>query len=116
MRLLRAWGRFSGRLPDDNQYRRERHDNEIPDPLPSHFDDPDSAAAARELAEAERAVAQHSAPPDVTARVEAVRAVRREEDRIQEWRSMGKQVFVYFNNDGGGNAVRNASTLQWILS
>jgi uncharacterized protein YecE (DUF72 family) len=28
---------------------------------------------------------------------------------------MGKDVFVYFNNDGEGNAVRNAQTLKWIL-
>jgi hypothetical protein len=27
---------------------------------------------------------------------------------------MGKEVFVYFNNDGEGNAVRNADTLQWM--
>jgi uncharacterized protein YecE (DUF72 family) len=26
-----------------------------------------------------------------------------------------QEVYVYFNNDGGGNAVRNASTLKWIL-
>jgi hypothetical protein len=86
--FLGAWGRFSGRLPDDNPYRRERHAGDDRDPLPSHFDDPDSAAAARELADAERAVAQHAAP-DVVARVEAVRTVRREEDRIQEWRRPG---------------------------
>ena len=36
-------------------------------------------------------------------------------DRIREWAGMGKDVFVYFNNDGGGNAVRNAETLRWIL-
>ena len=36
--------------------------------------------------------------------------------RIREWRSMNKEVFVYFNNDGGGNAVRNADTLRWMLS
>jgi len=24
-------------------------------------------------------------------------------------------VLVYFNNDGGGNAVHNARTLRWIL-
>lgn len=29
---------------------------------------------------------------------------------------MEKDIFVYFNNDGGGNAVRNADTLRWILS
>lgn len=33
-------------------------------------------------------------------------------DRIREWRDGGKEVFVYFNNDGDGNAVRNARTLR----
>jgi hypothetical protein len=28
---------------------------------------------------------------------------------------MGRDVFVYFNNDGGGNAVRNALTLKWMV-
>lgn len=32
-------------------------------------------------------------------------------DRVCEWQAMGRDVFVYFNNDGGGNAVRNARTL-----
>lgn len=87
--FLGAWGRFSGGLPDDNQYQRERHgDDADPDALPSHFDGPEDAAAARELAEAERAVAQHTAAPDVVAHVEAVRSVRREEDRVQEWRRL----------------------------
>ncbi|GAA4036963.1 DUF72 domain-containing protein [Arthrobacter methylotrophus] len=36
-------------------------------------------------------------------------------DRITEWEAMGKDVFVYFNNDGGGNAVRNAWTLRTFL-
>ena len=33
-------------------------------------------------------------------------------DRIAEWRDAGRDVFVYFNNDGDGNAVRNAWTLK----
>lgn len=33
-------------------------------------------------------------------------------ERINEWQCMGKEVFVYFNNDGGGNAVRNALRLK----
>jgi uncharacterized protein YecE (DUF72 family) len=37
-------------------------------------------------------------------------------DRIREWRAAGRSVFVYFNNDGGGNAVRNAETLRWQVS
>ena len=36
--------------------------------------------------------------------------------RIQEWHATGKDVFVYFNNDGNANAVRNARTLRALLS
>lgn len=36
-------------------------------------------------------------------------------ERIREWENAGKDVYVYFNNDGGGNAVRNAQTLQWMV-
>src|SRR5690349_4792646 len=59
--FLGAWGRFAGRLPDDNPYRQERHGHDTPAPPPSHFDDPENAAAARELAAAERAEPQHAA-------------------------------------------------------
>lgn len=34
---------------------------------------------------------------------------------IREWERLGKQVFVYFNNDGEGNAVRNANALKYLL-
>ena len=37
-------------------------------------------------------------------------------DRIREWQQRGKDVFVYFNNDGDAHAVRNAGTLRSILS
>lgn len=37
-------------------------------------------------------------------------------DRIREWHSTGRNVFVYFNNDGDGNAVRNAETLRGFLN
>lgn len=33
-------------------------------------------------------------------------------ERIHEWARQGHDVFVYFNNDGNGNAVRNAWRLQ----
>ena len=36
-------------------------------------------------------------------------------DRVREWAGMGKDVFLYFNNDGFGNAVRNADALRWKL-
>ena len=32
--------------------------------------------------------------------------------RIHEWAAQGLDVYAYFNNDGGGNAVRNAATLR----
>jgi uncharacterized protein YecE (DUF72 family) len=36
-------------------------------------------------------------------------------DRAREWESQDRQVFLYFNNDGGGNAVRNADRLRDLL-
>ena len=35
--------------------------------------------------------------------------------RIYEWQAMGSDVFAYFNNDGNGNAVRNALTLRHMV-
>lgn len=32
--------------------------------------------------------------------------------RIGEWAAQGREVFAYFNNDGGGNAVRDAARLR----
>ena len=36
-------------------------------------------------------------------------------DRAREWSDSGKDVYAYFNNDGGGNAVRNARRLRELL-
>jgi uncharacterized protein YecE (DUF72 family) len=36
-------------------------------------------------------------------------------ERIREWERSGRDVLVYFNNDGDGNAVRNARTLRHLL-
>lgn len=36
-------------------------------------------------------------------------------DRIAGWRAEGRRVLVYFNNDGGGHAVRNALSLRALL-
>ena len=36
-------------------------------------------------------------------------------DRIREWDGQGRNVLAYFNNDGDGNAVRNARTLHALL-
>ena len=85
--FLGAWGRFTGRLPDDNPYRQERHQGDHPDALPTTFHDPDDIQAARELADAERAVAQHTAPADVATRIDALREVRSPEERVQRWRA-----------------------------
>lgn len=35
--------------------------------------------------------------------------------RIREWEEQGKEVYVYFNNDGYGYAVHNAATLKGFL-
>lgn len=36
-------------------------------------------------------------------------------DRVREWESRGHQVYAYFNNDGAGNAVRDADALRAAL-
>lgn len=36
-------------------------------------------------------------------------------DRMREWEAQGRQVYAYFNNDGGGNAVRDADALRSAL-
>jgi uncharacterized protein YecE (DUF72 family) len=36
-------------------------------------------------------------------------------DRAREWEAQDREVFLYFNNDGGGNAVRNADRLRELL-
>ncbi len=36
-------------------------------------------------------------------------------DRLREWDGSGHDVYAYFNNDGHGNAVRNAETLRTAL-
>lgn len=36
-------------------------------------------------------------------------------DRLGEWRDSGHHVYVYFNNDGDGHAVRNARSLLQFL-
>ena len=37
-------------------------------------------------------------------------------DRLREWDAAGKDIFVYFNNDGYGDAVRNAVALRRLIS
>jgi uncharacterized protein YecE (DUF72 family) len=37
-------------------------------------------------------------------------------ERIREWERTGHVVYAYFNNDGGGNAVRDAVALRAALS
>jgi uncharacterized protein YecE (DUF72 family) len=36
-------------------------------------------------------------------------------ERIREWNAQGRETYVYFNNDGDGNAVRDAETLRHLL-
>jgi uncharacterized protein YecE (DUF72 family) len=37
-------------------------------------------------------------------------------DRCREWDRSGHDVFVYFNNDGEANAVRNARNLRALVA
>jgi uncharacterized protein YecE (DUF72 family) len=37
-------------------------------------------------------------------------------DRISAWHAEGRRVLVYFNNDLGGHAIRNARALKTLLS
>jgi hypothetical protein len=86
--FLGAYGRYTGGLPHDNPYYAERHPGEEPQvPLPAVMRDAGDVAAARELAEAERAVAQHAATPEQIVRVEAAARERRAEDRVRAWRT-----------------------------
>jgi uncharacterized protein YecE (DUF72 family) len=41
--------------------------------------------------------------------------LRRWARRIEEWKHQLKAVYVYFNNDPGGEAVRNAMTLKSLF-
>ena len=85
--FLGAYGRFTGGLSADNPYQRERHaGDDDPAPLPTTFPDGDDAAAAPALAAAERATAQGTATPEQAAGIEAVRGIRRAEDRVDAWR------------------------------
>ncbi|MCE0765511.1 DUF4383 domain-containing protein [Pseudonocardia kujensis] len=87
-----SWGRFTGRLRADSPYARERTVGTFEDPQLSPQlsgialdGSAAEAAAARELAEAERAVAEHRARPEVVAAVHALDGLRRPEDRIHAW-------------------------------
>ncbi|WP_433272700.1 DUF4383 domain-containing protein [Pseudonocardia xinjiangensis] len=90
--FLGAYGRFTGGLPEDNQYRAERHGAHDSEdiPLPTVFRDAEDVIAARELAEAERAVAQHAASPAQADGVAAAMKSRRAEDRVQAWRASSR--------------------------
>jgi uncharacterized protein YecE (DUF72 family) len=42
--------------------------------------------------------------------------LRAEARRIRCWLARGLDVYVYFNNDGGGAAVRDATRLRALLA
>ena len=42
-------------------------------------------------------------------------ALRQDVSRVRDWLAQGKDVFVYFNNDACGYAVRNAQRLKALL-
>jgi len=81
-----AYGRFTGRLPADNYYRQQRHRDSGSSSAPAVGLGLADAVAARELAKAERAVAERAASPQQTAAVAALRGVPFD-DRVSTWRS-----------------------------
>lgn len=85
--VLGSYGRFVLWLPDDNPYQQERHGDDDGAVLPTIYPHEDDAAAVRALADAERAVARHSATPEQAAAVHAIRDARSAEDRLAAWRS-----------------------------
>ena len=86
--ILGASGRFTARLPSSNPYQQQRHPGpRDTDVLPTIYPHPEDVTSARELAEAERAVARHGATPTQTEAVAIAGQHRRAEDRVQSWRS-----------------------------
>ena len=70
--------------------RMQQHDSSdarATEELSTIFDDPADVVAAIELADAERAVAQHTASPDQVGGVAAAGGSRRPEDRVRAWRA-----------------------------
>ena len=89
--VLGAYGRFTGRLPTDNPYQRERNpDDSERDVLPTIYADAADVTAVGELADAERAVARGGATPAQAAGVQAAGPARRAEDRVSAWRTGGR--------------------------
>jgi hypothetical protein len=84
--LVGAYGRFSGKLPDDSPYHSQGDAREamaLPaQPTPTTRAE---AAADRAMAEAEVAVAQGTASPEQASRVDAIGELRTHEERRRGW-------------------------------
>ncbi len=72
--IVGAYGRITGRLPLDSPYSDLER-------APVRAEAPHHGSVDRELADAERAVAQHAATPEQARRVHAAAAFRTHEDR-----------------------------------
>lgn len=91
--VLGAYGRLSGRLPDDNPYRvesgAEPHEDLVDhQPRPN---DAAEAAADAEMAEAERTVATGGGSDELRRRVAALGELRSQEERRERWRSFSSE-------------------------
>jgi uncharacterized protein YecE (DUF72 family) len=42
--------------------------------------------------------------------------LKKDAEAIRKWTKQGKDVYIYFNNDAEGNAIRNAFTLKRLLN
>jgi len=87
--FLGAYGRFTGRLPGDNPYEQERRSDDGRElaALPTVYPETGDARATAEMAEAERAVARHTATPAQAARLNAISELRSAEARVAGWRA-----------------------------
>ncbi|KUL30757.1 DUF72 domain-containing protein [Actinoplanes awajinensis] len=55
-------------------------------------------------------------PPGTPARDRLGHYLRRFDTVIREWAGRDREVYVYFDNDGAGDAVRDAGTLRHLLA
>jgi hypothetical protein len=87
-----AYGRVTGGLPLDNPYHRDKPDDH-PSPAQEQISpQPGNRAAARELAEAERAYALHWADDEQIRRLEIVHQYRFTEHRLRAWRESAQRA------------------------
>jgi uncharacterized protein YecE (DUF72 family) len=115
--------RFLGMLPDDRRFTLEfRHESWLVPPvfdllrsqrialcIPDHPKLPKSLEITSDFTY----VRMHFPPHGIGY---GTRTLQPWAERVADWRSQGRDVFVYLNNDMDGHAVRDARTLKELLA